>query len=609
LVYGIDLSDGERKIHILDPDTTTAQADIESGNFLALSLADNCVIGNATSIFGVEARFIEYITNDDGDITYINVRDDDEYQVLKNIPTDSIELVSTFPNPSIKIDGTVYDFDDNLGSYSSLSRGIATSTEAFSVGEITRPANSGFLQPADSASTVLATLTAMAGGSDTEDIAVLPADLQKMYMILALNYASTGELSYWGGTPGQQLDDWLYQVGGGGDVGEIILNEDGDIAYLKGIVWPTQATALIDEWNDVSIGVVDKVTEKSAKISFNNGAAAIDLDEEDSDSFIILKNGVPATVAQIEPGDFVYEVNKYNIRLILDVSMTFTGTLESYETYDWNGLTFVKNVVIDGKAWTVAQGGGWISDDDGDSYDQMLYYTSPYGTTDTLSDLDDMLGEEVSCNLNPIGKIAAIRSASAGDSGKIYGVVNDDDVQTLVNGQLTDALEVLKADGSLATYAPDSDSEYYTADDWETLTDTVIGTTVLRGDFVEISLNSDGYIDQLKHNTAITDNKVIAAGTDVTGDQDTDVITIGSDSYDASDTVIFDLTTGSDDYELGSLPDFMDKIDDADLSFTTATIAKLKDGEVKYLLLKDSALISTDVKLAMIAKTGVDSDA
>jgi hypothetical protein len=238
----------------------------------------------------------------------------------------------------------------------------------------------------------------------------------------------------------------------------------------------------------------------------------------------------------------------------------------------------------------------------------MLYYTSPYGTTDTLSDLDDMLGEEVSCNLNPIGKIAAIRSGSAGDSGKIYGVVNDDDVQTLVNGQLTDALEVLKADGSLATYAPDSDSEYYTADDWETLTDTVIGTTVLRGDFVEISLNSDGYIDQLKHNTAITDNKVIAAGTDVTGDQDTDVITIGSDSYDASDTVIFDLTTGSDDYELGSLPDFMDKIDDADLSFTTATIAKLKDGEVKYLLLKDSALISTDVKLAMIAKTGVDSE-
>jgi hypothetical protein len=54
---------------------------------------------------------------------------------------------------------------------------------------------------------------------------------------------------------------------------------------------------------------------------------------------------------------------------------------------------------------------------------------------------------------------------------------------------------------------------------------------------VEVSLNSDGYIKQIKDNANIKNALPIAPGTALTGEDDTDVVTIAGNSYDAANAI------------------------------------------------------------------------
>jgi hypothetical protein len=399
------------------------------------------------------------------------------------------------------------------------------------------------------------------------------------------------------GTAGSTLDVYLTNNAYvATDKVTFTLNEDGDIVFAKFDAYASVAGAATP--GVTKAGVVSSVSDKYAKITLAASAGSIDLDEDDTTSYNIIKDGAAATFSDVKVGDMVwYFEGAYGVDFVVDSSKTATGTIDSYETSG----TAISKVTLGGTTYNVAPGGLYLSDDNGDNY-----------ALAATADLDAVMDNASTAMLTPTGKVAAI-TTGAGTTGKIYGAINDNTVSTLVNGTITSAIEVVKEDGTLATYAPDSDSTYNGTT--SKLTSDYIKNTLKDGDFVEITLNADGYIDQLKYNAAVTDELTIASGATLTGDKDNKVVSINSKSYDATNTVIFDATAttkadGSrDDYDTASLTNFMDKIDGTTgLTFGTSTYAQVKDGVLEYIVIKDSNLITTSNKLCMIAGKGTDSD-
>jgi hypothetical protein len=547
VVYGVDLTDGEIAFNL------GWYYEDDKGNDVwttdKYTLAENCVLAGAASWAQAKERMIDFVLNDDEEITYIKVLD---YKVI-TMDADEVEItkVGDYKDASgavtaeiasqISIDGKSYDVDNNvqlLGATASQFK------------DTTMPGN-------------------------------VTANLNKDFETILNGLVPAAAVDYI----------------------KFVLNDDGDIQLIKPEAYFTGAVGDVDK-----MGIVDTISLSNAKITFKNGGS-LDLDEDDTENYYILYNGLPGTIEDIKANDIVwnwtankpYAVEEFVLVYSAD-KYCVTGILEEYEVGKNlpTAAGALKNVTVDGKTYKVALGGTYLySDDEGDSFVQE---TDPF-------ELDNIVGEEVTIWTSPVAnKVFGISSGTTSDSGKIYGVVNDNAVNTMINGKVTPSLEILKADGTLATYGPDEDSEYWTGAAWADLTTAVITATFTRGTMVEVSLNSDGYIKQIKDDANIKNALPIAAGTALTGEDDTDVVTIAGNSYDAANAIIFDASDPTDDFELASLADFLDKIDDKNETFTTATFAIVKDGVLKYLVLKDAALTTTQTKLAMLAKIGRDVD-
>ncbi|NLV20367.1 MAG: hypothetical protein GXY49_00005, partial [Syntrophomonadaceae bacterium] len=268
-------------------------------------------------------------------------------------------------------------------------------------------------------------------------------------------------------------------------------------------------------------------------------------------------------------------------------------------------------VVVGGKTYNVIKGGGYISKDDGDTYSSI---TESSGKITT--DLKNATGGDATVYMSPSMTVAAILTGKGSGASSIYGVINDAKVESLVNGKVTKSIEVMLPDGSFATYAPDKDSEIEVdGAAASALVAADFGTKLKVDQFVQISLNSDGYIDVIKTGSSIQDytNFGIAGGgaANIAGDKDAMTVTINGNKYDVSKAVIFNtsLTTPGDDDEVDivGLAEFIDNADST-ITGSTGIYAKVKKGAIEYFVFNNGGVLGSNNKLAMVTGTGTDSD-
>jgi hypothetical protein len=584
LVYGLDLSGGDRAIKVIDPaldptvtaDATKIAANIASGTFVSYKLTDDCVISGATSILGAAGRYAEYTLNKDGDVSYIKVRNDIDYTVVTGLDPTKIKRVDS---NTIKLDsGKSYDIASNFNTYSSSFPGAIYTSTGYTAGAAVyvRAVNTGFL------------------GTNTTAVSALTGMKQS-------------------GINAQYLDNYLESAVLAAETVDLVLDKDGNIAYVNFNVWPTAPNPTLDSLN--AVGIIDTVNQKTAKVSLKNGGSYT-LDPDDAGNQVVIINGVVKTYQDLAENEMVWFVNKYNTDLVVAMSMTKAGTLNSYEDTVFLGKQMVKTVTVADTTYDMIKGGGYISTDEGDTFGAITQahtptVAEPY-TGMITSDLNDALGGDATVYLSPTGKVAAILAGvGTGTSGSIYGVVNDE-VQSLVNGKITNGIEVCLPDGTYATYSPDSDSKYRQNGGVEAdLLSTSIPTLAPVNTLVQLTLNSDGYIDVLKLGTSIKNYVDLTAYTGITGDKDTDTITIGNNTYDVSNAAIFNtgLSVPPDDNEVETLTksEFMDNADSG-MTGCTGIYAIVSDGVIKDLVFNDSSVVTANKDLAIVTGTGFNSD-
>ncbi len=374
------------------------------------------------------------------------------------------------------------------------------------------------------------------------------------------------------------------------DNAEFTLNEDGDIVFAKINTYASVSGAAVPD--PTRAGIIDQVNTKFARLILEASQGTIDLDENDTQSYYILKDDAAASFSDLKPGDMVwYYDGAYDVDFLVASSKSVTGMINSYETSDGTP----NKINLGNNTYDIAPGGVYLSDNNG----------ADFSIADTGA-LDEVLDNAATAVLTPTGKIAALVTG-AGVYGKKYAVINTNNVLRLINGEITRAIEVVNTNGTLSVIVPDENSKYWYDGTWIKLNDAGVAT-LARGALVEYSISPEGYINQLKANTDIADTISIAAHTSFSGYADNDAITIDGVIYDATNAVIFDLSTGEDDYGISSLSTFLNNIDEEQRSFAISTLAVVKDGVLKCLLIKDAGLTGSSINLAMVADTGTDTD-
>jgi hypothetical protein len=386
----------------------------------------------------------------------------------------------------------------------------------------------------------------------------------------------------------------------------VALDEDGDIIHIKRNSWLYGTNP--------EPGIVDEVNLKNATIQFKN-PGSVRMDADDPESYFVFRNGVPATLEDIEVDDIVWDFNAgAGARDIEHVIMAYgesyrvSGVLNSYE-YDGTQLT---KVVVDGTSYdVVADGKYFLSEDEGEDFTLVT----------TADSIEDILGEEVTLYLTPVKKVVGIASG-AGESGKIYGVINDATVSTLVDGKITASIEVLRADGNFYTYAPDSDSKIQVgaAAAIPLVPATHINAAGFLDEdvFVEISLNSKGYIDVIKTQNVASIFTSFAIGDVLYADEDEQVLRhsdgVTTSSYDAKDLVVFNtvspvVPSDEEEVEVIDTADFLKEADSAaGITLGSAAYAKIKEGKIQYLVINEGAVRGSTDNVAMVYKVARDAD-
>lgn len=582
LVYDLDLSGGERAIKIVAPSLTVdndIKNAIDKSIFVSYKLADDCVISGAASFLGVNAHFVKYTLNEDDEIIYIEVKNDDDYKVITGISPSDIQRVD---GNTIKIkDGKSYDIAFDFDTRSSGSPGAIYTTSGFTSGtaNYTRLAKSGFL------------------GSDRTAVTI--------------NGKATG--GYQSAANGDYLDDYLEGVNMQSEAVDLVLNDDGDIVYMAFNSWPTAPSITLYGINNV--GIIDAVNTRTGKVSLKNGGS-FTLDADDPDNQYIVRNGKVSALDDLAENDMVWYMSKFNTNFVMDMAVTASATLESYEDTTFLGAQYAKKVIVGDKTYDVIKGGGFISTDDGDTYSKITGdFDNKTETPDTIADdLEEATGGDVIVYLSPSGTVAAILVGEGGVSSSIYGVINDDAISSLVEGKVTASIEVMLADGSLATYAPDEDSEIEVngAKARDLVAADITGTNLDVDDLVQITLNSDGYINVIKTGSSIKYYKNFG-NVAINGDQDEMTITIGGNSYDLGNAVVFNTCLSiankdDDEVDTVSLSEFMDNADSGIAKSGNDVVAVVNDGTIKYLVFNDPKVLGSDNKLAMVTSKGTDSN-
>ncbi|HWQ76188.1 MAG TPA: S-layer homology domain-containing protein [Syntrophomonas sp.] len=550
VTYDVDLSNGKVAVSFgWYSDNASGKEVWKTGKY---ALAEDCVVANGVPWTQFIPRMVDFVVNDDDEVTYLKVLDygnlfmsSDDLEILaRNVEIDAAGNVTSAQATRISVDDKSYDCDDNWMS------------------------------------------------------------LNPYYWYLKND---SGDIT---ATLNQTLEKSLADNGAAVDLYSVILNKDGDIQAISSEAWATGSISGI-----VDMGIVEKVNLDNKKITFKNGGS-VQLDKDDPDGYYVVYDVAPGTLADIQPNDLVWVYsNAHNVDKLVYVysakNFSLSGTMDSYE--DGENLPVpsgaLKSVTVDGKEYDVAIAGIFLySDDEGENFDVM-----GVGDADTM---DEVVGKEVTVWTTPVAnKVFAVANAAAGNTSVIYGVINDV-ATSLVNGELVTSVEVMKADGTTATYAPDDNSDLaYNGTTYEDFDpDSYIGTDAAKyplhpDAFVSLTLNADGYIDVIKAGSSIKGYKAFANQA-ISGDKDEDTITIDGNSYDTSKAVIFNtsLTEAKDDDEVDTVPldDFMDAADDGISACNS--YASIIGNEVRYWVLDNMNVLGSNNKLAVVAGRGINSD-
>jgi len=376
------------------------------------------------------------------------------------------------------------------------------------------------------------------------------------------------------------------------------INEDGEV--YRTAARPTTTPAIVDEYKEST----EKLTFKH-RGDYYTGSSSIDFTDED---VLVEKGGKFVELSDLVENDVVYiDTGSYGFDYYLSVSgqITKSGKFQSYKAATAPALDQIR---IDGTWYDVAPNNK-LSRNGGEDFDDNI----------DSNGLEDIYGKEVKYFLNKANQVAFIISDVEGtgdDSNVIYGVVTDIVDVRNVGNKIT-KIEVLKKDGTTATYNIDT-----------TEVELVFGGTYGDNgnhldvdDFIKFSVNEDNEIDSLtilaywdsKSTPNQVKDPVVLAGTVTAladyvdsdnskyigsisnGDTDSDRIKFGGNWYNITDeTVVFngylDEALGSDDDEadIEKNADFVDWAESLGNARSKVTAyVQFSGGDVKYVYLHD----------------------
>jgi len=247
-----------------------------------------------------------------------------------------------------------------------------------------------------------------------------------------------------------------------------------------------------------------------------------------SKRYEITKNGVAATIDDIKAGDAVTRIINGSFEKWIATSNEVKGTVASISD---SGATI--KLKIGDKDYSVSSAYVW-SFNSGDDYDKFI------------ANAKDIVGKEVTINLNAGGQIARLVSA-AGAKTYYYGIVRN--FSQDVGANLDTAVTLYKADGTKVSYV------FEKVGDFTTFHSGVGGNAVIkgaglatstnftRGDMVQYQLTSDNKIKELTFTLAsnVKSDTIYAGITPTaTATPANNSITVGGGTYLVkSDTVIF----------------------------------------------------------------------
>jgi hypothetical protein len=378
-------------------------------------------------------------------------------------------------------------------------------------------------------------------------------------------------------------------------------------------------------------------------------------------SFFVIRNGMPATLADLQPGDIVWVMvgqDDFNLggyagvdNLIVAFApqmLEVKGKLTSVEA---NADGSLKKVMVNDKTYEVHGMTDYSAGRDLLTAGVSLADPGPDGYSARITELimariPELMAEGktleeaqalATAQYSP-RKLQPMVSTDGGEtfeeiasanyiSGDNYNLL-DQDVTLIMNmsGKVGIIIsDVEKFDtgrifGSIISIVPDTtkdselvdmikivnkdDEEVSYAIDEDTTYNGEEGLDVCsllsRGDLVGITLNGDGNIDNIKTNDIKRDS--VNDPDDV--DDDLDSIKIGGRWSSAGKVVVFNYKSADQDADIMNWDDIQDTIKSgAALDFDYY----VKDNEIKYIGLKDQDL-STDCNYAVIVKNGKDSE-
>ena len=391
------------------------------------------------------------------------------------------------------------------------------------------------------------------------------------------------------------------------DLVKLYPNDDGD--YVAAKLAPQYPSFAVVDSVDTERNIikfkndVDKVLSGGSPTSgpYAFKASRIDLDDYEDD-FFVMRNGAPAKIGDLKENDLVYNNNgDRGVTYVFEAYRTEkTGELEAITEKSGNSYEPFE-VTVAGTKYLLSNFCR-ISTDGGDDFDSYFDGTTCTYDTDALYvDLANLLGEQVTLILDPMGQVALVISDTEGEGNKIYGVVTDiiDDLPTS-EGE-SNYVRVLKADGTKVSYQVDEDStkaardfagfDYDFNDDGN---DDEIDVGGAVDDFIYLTLRSNGKVDDIqvvtdavKVSVVDADNNKRFKWTDDGG------VTFDWSTVD-SDVVVFNLSG----YDVESWSDTYDTFNDTVASEDALIYDSNDDGLVDYIVI-NTTLTQTDYYMVM----------
>jgi len=388
-----------------------------------------------------------------------------------------------------------------------------------------------------------------------------------------------------------------------------LLNSDGEIAYVRSS--EISDPAIVDSVSATTKKITLKENGNQSVTGYNNDVS------KSTTEVIVFRDGKLASASDIQENDLLWVYapsNGYDYKLDARSSKV-TGKLEenaiAFNSFRIGGTSY--------DAWHASFGAGptvrrvKVSINEGDDWANA-----------NQTDLDDMLGENVTALTDGNGYVRALLSSVESDAGAKYGIVAEVFGSTSSAGYTTTDIEIFEKDGSLHKYAVNSDSDGVAKAKQAKGVDPDAGGPLLSGDYIYFDVTAGGGFNgsdvwahekrmvkfTLQGNGAIKGFEFVSKAGNIAQDaQDTDLNTItvtggAAGTYGVSQAIIFDVSSSDkDDWTVAAVSDFQDVID---VGAAVVVDLKADKGEVQYL--STSTAVSSGATWAMVMGRGYDAD-